>query len=208
MLCDAPPRQCLAWHILPRLDGKLNASGDSISARCPAHNDRKPSFGISVRGRRFEWNCFKDCKPERIRAALIESGVPSGCLPRSAREREDLIDLLQRLAYTDTADHAVIRLHIAAALEGHYVGLPKGGELERVAGLARVSRTVAYEARKTALPSNHNPVITPVPESLSSRAGHSTAKSPVSGPSPVSGLSQVSDTPIKSPLTGLNREAS
>lgn len=170
MTCDAPPRQCLEWHVLPRLDGAtLNAARDSISARCPVHPDRKQSFGISVgENKRLVWGCLRKppCPGERIRAVLIQRGVPNACLPRSVKDRDELLDRIQQATYADSADHAVIRLHVAALLEGHYNGLPRGEELERIAGLAKVSRAAAYEARKTGLPSNHNPSCYPNPENV------------------------------------------
>jgi hypothetical protein len=156
--CDAPPRQCFEWHILPHLD-RPKPSADSRGARalCPAHDDGEHSLGVSTGDRqRIIWQCFAGCSRIRIRAALIEAGISPGCLPLVTREREDLIDLIRRIATADTADHAGIRLRILAALEG-YEELPRGDELERVAGLASVSRATAFRVRKGVSPSTHNP---------------------------------------------------
>jgi hypothetical protein len=155
--CDAPPRECLAWHVLPRLShGKLYSDGENARGLCPAHDDRDPSFSISIGdNQRLMWRCFAGCQRPRIRAALIAIGVPAGCLPLVAREKEELVDILRLILTADSADHAGIRLRAMAALEG-YSDLPKGGELERIAGLVHVNRVTAYRAKKAAPPSTHN----------------------------------------------------
>ena len=58
-----------------------------------------------------------------------------------------MLDLIEQIVTADTADHAGIRLRVAAAIEG-YADLPRGGELERIAGRAHVNRVTAYRARK------------------------------------------------------------
>lgn len=178
MACDVPPRECLAWHILPRLaNGRPNDSGSSVRALCPAHDDREHSLGISVgEKQRVTWQCFAGCSRTRIRAVLIERGVPSGCLPLVAREREDLLVILRQILTADTADHAGIRLRALAAMEG-YEDLPRGGELERIAGLVRVNRVTAYRARKSPLapqvkgdnPGSYSPSQKPVKSRRSQR---------------------------------------
>ena len=151
MACDAPPRECLAWHILPRLDsGRMNEAGTSVRALCPAHDDREHSFGISLGDpQRITWKCFAGCSRARIRAVLVERGVPSGCLPLVTREKEDVLDLIRQIVTSDTPDHGGVRLRVLAALEG-YTGLPRGGELDRLAVAARVNRATAYRTRKAA----------------------------------------------------------
>lgn len=150
MVCDVPPRECLAWHILPRLvSGRANEAGTSVRSLCPAHDDREHSFGVSVgEKQRVTWQCFAGCTRTRVRAALIEAGVPSGCLPLVTREKEDILDLIRQVVTADTPDHGAVRLRVLAALEG-YADLPRGGELDRLAGLANVNRATAYRARKS-----------------------------------------------------------
>jgi hypothetical protein len=150
MACDVPPRECLAWHILPRLvSGRMNEAGSSARALCPAHDDREHSLGVSVgEKQRVIWQCFAGCTRARVRAELVELGVPSGCLPLVTREKEDILDLIRRIATADTPDHGAVRLRVVAALEG-YADLPRGGELDRLAAKARVNRATAYRARKT-----------------------------------------------------------
>ncbi len=151
MACDVPPRECLAWHILPRLaSGRPNESGTSVRALCPAHDDREHSLGVSLGDRqRVTWQCFAGCARARIRAVLIERGVPSGCLSLVTREREDVLDLIRQVVTADTPDHGAVRLRVLATLEG-YADLPRGGDLDRLAEAARVNRATAYRARKTA----------------------------------------------------------
>ena len=151
MACDAPARECLAWHIIPRLSaGKPNDHGTSARALCPAHADREPSLAISIGdNQRITWHCFAGCSRTRVRAALIAIGVRPECLPLVTREKEELLDLVRQMLTADSADHAGIRLRALAALEG-FTDLPRGGELERIAGLAHVNRATAYRAKKSA----------------------------------------------------------
>lgn len=151
MACDVPPRECLAWHVLPRLvSGRLNETGTSARALCPAHGDREHSLGVSVGDKqRIVWQCFAGCTRTRVRAALVELGVPPACLPLVTREREDILDLIRQIVTAETPDHGATRLRVLAALEG-YADLPRGGELDRLAAAARVNRATAYRARKDA----------------------------------------------------------
>ena len=158
MGCDAPARQCLEWRIKPHLqDPRPADDGKGYRARCPAHDDGKHSLGISAGDRqRVIWQCFAGCSRARVRAELIGKGVPPGCLPFVGAEKEEMLDLLRVILTADTADHAGVRLRAMAALEG-YSGLPRGGELERIAGLTRVNRVTAYRERKKPPPSTDNP---------------------------------------------------
>lgn len=150
MACDVPPRECLAWHILPRLaSGRPNESGTSARALCPAHDDREHSLGISLGDKqRVMWQCFAGCSRARVRATLVERGVPSGCLPLVTREKEDVLDLIRQIVTADTPDHGAVRLRVLAVLDG-YADLPRGGELDRLAAAARVNRATAYRAKKS-----------------------------------------------------------
>lgn len=55
--------------ILGRLD-HVQGSGDSYTARCPAHDDRKASLKIDERDGRILLHCFAGCDTERICQAL------------------------------------------------------------------------------------------------------------------------------------------
>lgn len=158
MGCDLPPLQCLEWHIKPHLASPVRSSdGKGYTALCPVHDDRERSFGISVGNKqRLTWQCFAGCSRTRIRAVYIANGVPAGCLPLVTREREDMLETLRSILTAATPDHAGVRLRALAALEG-YLDLPRGGELERIAALSSVHPVTAYKARKTPLPSPHNP---------------------------------------------------
>lgn len=175
MACDAPIRQCFDWHVLPHLDSPVHrkredGTDDPFSVRmlCPAHDDRERSLSVSIGNKgRVIWQCFAGCAQTRVRAALTAGGVASGCLSLAGKEREDLLDLLRAILTADTPDHGAVRLRALAALEG-YANLPRGGELERIAGLASVNRATAYRARKaapgvkTANPSSYSPAETSV----------------------------------------------
>lgn len=155
LACDAPPRQCLEWHIKPKLlKARASEDGNGYRALCPAHKDRNHSFSISVSddGKRLLYRCFACENRRRERLALIhEYGISPGCLPTPAREKEELIDCIEKLAAADTDNHAEVRLRIMAALEG-YSDLPRGRELERIAGWSSVSRATAFGVRKRGAP--------------------------------------------------------
>ena len=155
MACDLPPRQCLEWHIKPKLrKPRLSEDGKGYRALCPAHTDRHHSFsiGVSDDGKVLRFQCFACNNRSRERLALIrECGIDARCLPLPAREKEDLLDWIGRLATAPTDNHAEVRLWIVAALEG-YRELPRGGELDRVAARSSVSRGWAYKMRKRGAP--------------------------------------------------------
>lgn len=179
MACDVPPRECLAWHILPRLtSGRLSETGLSARSLCPAHPDREHSLGVSAgEKQRIVWQCFAGCTRTRVRAALIELGVPAGCLPLVVREKEDLLELIRQIVTADTPDHGATRLRVLAALEG-YSDLPRGGELDRLAAAANVNRATAYRARKSPPqvkgdnPGSYTESQTPVKPRRSQRSGN------------------------------------
>lgn len=55
--------------ILPRFDG-VRKSGHGYKARCPAHDDRKPSLSINVKNGKILINCFAQCPLESILAKV------------------------------------------------------------------------------------------------------------------------------------------
>ena len=81
-----------AAQIAHALGGKK--AGDSYSCRCPAHEDRNPSFSISDgKNGRPVFNCFAGCPPETIINALRAEGLwpLGGSRPlRGANNRNDL----------------------------------------------------------------------------------------------------------------------
>ena len=159
MACDALPRQCLEWHILPKLrKARPIVSDDGVltgcRALCPAHIDRHHSFSIGVGddGRWILHQCFVCKNRRRERNALIDTcGVPRGCLPVPASEKQELLDFLGALLSAPTDNHAEIRLRAMAAMDGYY-DLPRGKELERIAGKSSVSPASAYGYRKRGSP--------------------------------------------------------
>lgn len=153
MGCESPARECFTWHVLPKLPGakhKIRDDGSrdpySVRVKCPAHDDHEPSLGVSVVDGRLKYNCFACDNNAKVRLAMIRAfGINPGCLSLPAKERQDILDRLQDIL-TAEADHAEKVVRAVAALEG-YPDLPQGGELARVAALARVGLASAYRAR-------------------------------------------------------------
>jgi hypothetical protein len=147
--CDSPARQCLEWHIKPRLsEPRASGDGKGYRALCPAHDDRKHSLSIGIGdGGGIAWQCFAGCDQLAVRAGLISSGVRPGCLPVSRARRDDLVDQLWQILGSGGKDHAIVRLRIAAALDGRKK-LPHGDELAALASRAGVSRRTAFNARE------------------------------------------------------------
>lgn len=155
MACEAPPGECLTFHVKPRIPGATQPRRDDESRRwfltapCPAHPDRKPSFKISEGDhRKFIWWCYAGCSERKIRHALIDvCKVPRECLPRSAAELRDLEESLYALLTSDLS-HADVRLRALALLDSPGGELPKrGSDLAVLAAAAHVSRSGAFRAR-------------------------------------------------------------
>lgn len=175
MACDATPRQCLEWHIKPKLRKARIAVDDNgvvtgYRALCPAHNDRRHSFSIGVTddGKLIRYQCFVCKNRRRERLALInECGISERCLPVPAKDAKEVLDYLARLLAAPTDNHAEIRLRAMAALEG-YEDLPRGRELERIAGNTSVSAAAAYSYKRRGSPlqpdktSSYTPSVKPV----------------------------------------------
>jgi hypothetical protein len=186
MGCDSPARECFTWHVLPKLPGakhRIREDGSydpySVRVQCPAHDDHDPSLGISVVNDKIVWNCFVCKNRQKVRMALHRiCGIALACLPLTAGEKQDVLDLIAGLVFADTDSHAEIRLRIAAAIEGHR-DLPRGYELEGLADRASVSRGKAYAFRARPVPSTPNSGSRAGTQSLSSGAGQrANRKSP------------------------------
>jgi hypothetical protein len=179
---DEPARQCFTWHILPKLPDPIHRKRDdggddpySVRFICPAHDDDKPSAGISVVNDQIKYNCFV-CNRQKFRLGLIRVyEIDPACLPLAASEKQDVLDYLADLLTSDTDRHAEIRLRALAAIEGYRI-LPGGRELERLAGLTAVSRGEAFKIRARPDPKTDNPSSKPGTESLSNRAGQRPGK--------------------------------
>ena len=155
MACDVPARECLYCHIRPKLDSAGEIRQDSESglpgflAHCPAHDDRKRSLKISQgKRRRIIWICYAGCAEGSIRHALIEGGVHPGCLPRAAAELRDLEEAMRALLTSDLS-HADVRLRALALLDSPGGKLPSGAALAELAAAVHVSRSGAFEARRS-----------------------------------------------------------
>lgn len=162
MACDSPARECFTWHVLPKLPGakhRLREDGSidpySVRVQCPAHDDHDPSLGVSVVNSRIVWNCFACDNRQKVRMGLHRVyGIDLIYLPLNSAEKQDVLDYLADLLATDTKNHAEIRLRALAAIEG-YRDLPRGGELNRLARIARISHGAAWQFVKRGAP-GHN----------------------------------------------------
>jgi hypothetical protein len=145
MACDAPIRECLAWHIQPRIDGPVIPNGRGIRARCPACGKAR-GFTIGPGDRiRIMWNCYRCEDQAAIRQALTEAGVPSGCLPRIRDSDAEMIAAAIAVLHEGTDSRARLRAYLILTGRRSW---PRGAELERLAAEVGVSRTRAFAARQ------------------------------------------------------------
>jgi hypothetical protein len=84
-----------ALEISRRLDARK--SGKGFIARCPAHNDRRPSLSISEgRDGRTLLRCFAGCEPEAIASALgLTMGDLFAATSRPAHPQRATIEMAQ-----------------------------------------------------------------------------------------------------------------
>jgi hypothetical protein len=146
MPCDALPAQCLAWHIQPKLAGVQTVNGDrTIRARCPACGNHR---GLTISpgdNARIMWNCFACGDQAAIRHALIQAGVPPGCVPRPRNTEAEIIAAAMQVLREDTDSSARLRAYLILSGHRHW---PKGAELERLAAEIGVSRSRAFLAKQ------------------------------------------------------------
>jgi hypothetical protein len=145
---------CLNDHIWPRLkDPRPAGAPASYRALAPCHDDLTHSLSVSVMdGRRISWNCFA-CKEllgnekaqKATRNALILAKVPGICLPQTAPDAADDLEVIRAIIF-GKGHRARGWLRIAALLDG-YSELPHGDALEALAGSCGVSVAQAYRAR-------------------------------------------------------------
>ena len=131
---------------------KLEPAAAGTLPRVPGSQRPASLVRASARhGKQVRENCFvcKNQRRERLRAHL--SAALGRCIPVPAREAGPIC--LAALVAAPTDNHAEIRLRAAAALEG-YRDLPRGRELERIAGYTLVSPAAAYSYRKRTPPVN------------------------------------------------------
>jgi hypothetical protein len=147
---------CIHDHVRPYLRDPRPTGPDGYRAIAPCHDDTDRSLTISKgAGGRVTWCCHacmarlgKDLMLARTRRALIDAGVPELCLPRPAAEARDLEAMITGIVFGG-GSRAHGWLRIAALLRG-YDDLPKGDELEALAGECGVSMRSAYDAARAA----------------------------------------------------------
>lgn len=89
-------------RVLERLEGVQRIGPDSAKARCPAHEDRSPSFSVSRRPGKAVLHCFAGCDTGNVVAAmgLTMSDLfdePRARIPR-ARFRKETGEALRQMA--------------------------------------------------------------------------------------------------------------
>ena len=95
-LVEAKLRLHALDHSLP--EPKLRADGKGFEACCPAHDDRRPSLGVSVGAERaVVLNCQRGCAPEAVVAALgIDWAEFAAAEPEPADPFERAVELETR----------------------------------------------------------------------------------------------------------------
>ena len=149
--CDRniPAAECLFDHIRPHLTRAQAVEPDSADftdgydAICPAHDDGRRSLRVSVGHFRVYFKCYAGCDELAIRAKLIKDGVPEHCLPITQQRRADLVDQLGIVMTNPDLEQGHKVLLAAAHLRGMPT-LPRGNELEQLAGEVGVSRPSAF----------------------------------------------------------------
>ena len=150
MRCGArTPRDCLNDHVRPYLRDPTETRSDGYRALATCHDDHDPSLSVSVLGGRVVWRCFAKCSSDRARNAMIELGVPAGCLIRPAADLGRDMDAIRAIV-SGRESHAHKVLLVAAVLEG-YAELPRGRELEALAEASGLTGREAYKARRAGL---------------------------------------------------------
>lgn len=157
--CDPnlPAAQCLEWHIRPHLVKAEVYKGDpdkgfgyGYSARCPAHDDGKPSFTINVGLRTIWYQCHAApaCDQLAIRMVLIGRGVSPRCLPVPKERAGHLVDRVTEVLTSSEIEDGHKVLLVLAYVRG-MADLPRGNALEMLASDTNsVSRPSAYRYRK------------------------------------------------------------
>ena len=89
--------------ILTRLDG-VKGRGNSYTAKCPAHEDRKPSLSIKEDGGKVLLHCFAGCRTEDILRAI---GIEYTDLFQEPRTSPSGRRVLAEYTYTDPEGESV-----------------------------------------------------------------------------------------------------
>ncbi len=129
-----------AERLLARLDGVRETGSGKWIARCPAHDDRSPSFSIRDVGDRVLVHCFAGCDPDEILAAvgLTYADLWNEPLPHHrSRPQRPRVDYKRAL---ELARHEALVLMLAA-------GDLERGEKLSPDDLATVQRAVANLSR-------------------------------------------------------------
>ena len=148
MACDVPPRECLEWHIKPKLKGaRPKTDGNGYRALCPAHDDRDPSFGAEIgRNGKVIYGCFNGgCDLLAVRRALIDVyGIGPEHLPIPRAAQDSLVERLERIVTAPTQQDTVVRMQVLMELRGLREP-PHGRELEALGAEIGLKRRQAFD---------------------------------------------------------------
>lgn len=145
MACDVPARECLEWHIKPRLKGaRPKTDGNGYRALCPVHDDHEPSFGVSIGDNgKVLYGCFKGCDRLVVRRALIDDyGIGPEHLPIPNKDTREVLDEIRDILTMPTKEDTYVRLLALARVDGHKK-LPRGNLLIRLGALVGIARSTA-----------------------------------------------------------------
>lgn len=150
MACDVPARECLEWHIKPRLKGaRPKTDENGYRALCPVHDDHEPSFGVSIGDNgKVLYGCFKGCDRLAVRRALIDDyEIAPECLPIPHKDTREVLDEIRDILTMPTKEDTYVRLLALARVDGHRK-LPRGGVLVKMGSLIGIGRSQSFEYGK------------------------------------------------------------
>lgn len=76
-----------AREIIKALDGKWDNASSSGTAKCPAHDDKRPSFSVSDKSGKVYFRCHAGCSQDQLIAALVSRGLWETPRPKDDKNR-------------------------------------------------------------------------------------------------------------------------
>lgn len=154
--------QCLWEHVrhkanaagLKPQEGRDKRNRLKLEMLCPNHRDKKRSLSVSQAeydSKWLVWHCHAGCPEIAVRQALVTvAHIDPGCLPVASSDAVDLLDAVVRELMHPSKEHSLQKLKAVAIALG-YKEMPRGYELERLAGMVTVSPASAYKLRGASL---------------------------------------------------------
>ena len=206
MTCGQHPDDCLVTCYAPHIeDARPAKQPGAMRGRCPACQHFSLSLAPGTRGSRIVYCCHAGCKRRVVRAALIDAGVPAGCVPQ-VRDKPVAAVTAEPRQQDHTARDSAMRDLImdpdlpAAALRIGLLQLLDGLGAVDVQAKLRISKSAYYRAMQ-GLGRHRKPVEShfwdcAAGQGVVPKVGRHRAngKSPISGTEPqVRGVSRVSE---------------